>query len=88
MQFLKSAFGKALSALGLLALGVIGVALLGAGLIVGLAFLGILAATYVLSKLFLRGKVQVRSFRVASCHSCGRITDARICECGARISWL
>lgn len=87
MQFVRSGVSKILSVLGLVAFAVIGVALLGAGLIVGLAFLGLVAVAYAASKLFFRGG-SVRALKIASCQECGRITDKSVCSCGTRIRWV
>ena len=76
---------KIFSIIGLAAAAVIGVALLGAGLIVGLAVLGLLTVAYVVSKIFFRNKIHVRTMRIASCPSCGRITEGKVCVCGTRM---
>lgn len=82
---LKEGTNRILAALGGLFLVIVGIALLGAGLIVGLAFLGIVAVAYLVSKIFFRDKIKVRTARIASCPACGRITDRKTCGCGQRV---
>ncbi|QQG40078.1 MAG: hypothetical protein HYS81_01565 [Candidatus Aenigmatarchaeota archaeon] len=88
MRAVKDAANRILSVVGLVALAILGVALLGAGLIVGLALIGLLATAYAISRIFFKGRFHVRTVRIASCPSCGSLTDKKVCECGARVSWL